>query len=468
VRIAVRPPNFLRRLGTDEYAPRPYTPADRRVVAATVERLTLAAEQHNVPGPLYAQGRTATAAGLLELNRSAGETFFRVPDEAVDDHAAAMAAFARPEPVIDVQTHYLAPHASMDAWKTSALHRMYSTLMPEWWTELDDIVAFTAADYIRNVFIECETAVAVLTSGPGLEPKDRALFNDEIFATKALVEEFAGPNRLLNHVVVHADVAEEMAAMEWWAKEFDPVGWKVYTPGRMTANGWVGGWMLDDEQYGFPFLQRARDLGVNLVCAHKGISAMVDNGSPRDIGPAARAFPDLNFVIYHSGYEFGPPFDDSPAEGPYTEASAHAGVNRLITTAADNGIGRGGNIYAELGTTWFSVLRRPREAAHLLGKLLTHFGPDNVIWGTDSIWYGSAQPLIDAFRCFQIPDDMCAEFGYEPLTDEVKAKILAGNAARLYDIDLDFAREISARDDTSWARRLVADQATARFPEVQP
>jgi predicted TIM-barrel fold metal-dependent hydrolase len=141
-------------------------------------------------------------------------------------------------------------------------------------------------------------------------------------------------------------------------------------------------------------------------------------------------------------------------------------VNRLITTAAENGIGRGGNIYAELGTTWFSLVRRPREAAHLLGKLIAHFGPDNVIWGTDSIWYGSAQPLIDAFRCFQIPDDMCAEFGYEPLTDEVKAKVLAGNAARLYGIDLGFATDVAARADTDWARELLAHEATARFPDL--
>ena len=26
----------------------------------------------------------------------------------------------------------------------------------------------------------------------------------------------------------------------------------------MTPDGWVGGWMLDDEQHGLPFLERAR------------------------------------------------------------------------------------------------------------------------------------------------------------------------------------------------------------------
>ncbi len=74
-------------------------------------------------------------------------------------------------------------------------------------------------------------------------------------------------------------------------------------------------------------------------------------------------------------------------------------------------------------------------------------GEDNVIWGTDSIWYGSAQPLIDALRAFQIPDDMCEEFGYAPLTQATKAKIFGENAARVYGIDLDRARAAQRSDD---------------------
>ena len=60
-------------------------------------------------------------------------------------------------------------------------------------------------------------------------------------------------------------------------------------------------------------------------------------------------------------------------------------------------------MYAELGSTWFLMLRRPVEAAHVLGKLLLAVGPDRIVWGTDSIWYGSPQPLIDAFRALRDP-----------------------------------------------------------------
>jgi predicted TIM-barrel fold metal-dependent hydrolase len=98
------------------------------------------------------------------------------------------------------------------------------------------------------------------------------------------------------------------------------------------------------------------------------------------------------------------------------------------------GIGPGGNVYAELGSTWFLMLRRPAEAAHVLGKLLVALGPDRILWGTDSIWYGSPQPLIDAFRAFEIPRSFQEQFGYPALTFETKEKILSHNARRVYSV----------------------------------
>jgi hypothetical protein len=118
------------------------------------------------------------------------------------------------------------------------------------------------------------------------------------------------------------------------------------------------------------------------------------------------------------------------------------------------GLGPGSNVYAELGTTWFMLLSRPHDAAHVLGKLLLHLGEDNVVWGTDSIWYGPTQPVLDAFRAFQIPDAMCEEFGYPKLTPELKRKILAGNAAPLYGVDLDELAVAAASDDLSWTGRV--------------
>ena len=122
-------------------------------------------------------------------------------------------------------------------------------------------------------------------------------------------------------------------------------------------------------------------------------------------------------------------------EGAYDAgrpAGEQRGVDRLLASLDSVGIGTNGNVYAELGSTWFNLTRSLDDAAHVLGKLLTHLGPERILWGTDSIWYGSPQGQIDAFRAFAISEEFQERFGYPALTDDAERLILGGNAARLY------------------------------------
>ena len=102
---------------------------------------------------------------------------------------------------------------------------------------------------------------------------------------------------MLNHCVVEPNRPGAIDAMDHAVDAHHPAGWKVYTMGSPAYGGAAAdaGWWLDDERTGIPFLEQARALGVKRVCAHKGMSALVDTGSPRDVGPAARAFPDIDF-----------------------------------------------------------------------------------------------------------------------------------------------------------------------------
>jgi hypothetical protein len=310
------------------------------------------------------------------------------------------------------------------------------------------------AEYLRCVVVEAETAVGVISCAAGKEQGEMFIRNDEMAGMRELFDRTAGTGRLLNHTVVNPRLGETERMAEW-AEAYGPVGWKVYTMGQMdeTYQHYLPGrgWRLDDDEYGMPFLERAREVGVKLICAHKGISGSDPSSSPDDVGPAAKANPDIDFVIYHSGYEMA---QDDKA---YTPETAHLGVNRLVKTVLDAELGHGSNVYAELGTTWFLLLSRPEDAAHVLGKLLLHLGEDNIVWGTDSIWYGPTQPVLDAFRAFQIPDSMCEEFGYPKLTPQTKRKILAGNAAPLYGVDLDALAVAAAGDDLSWTSRVAEE-----------
>ena len=95
------------------------------------------------------------------------------------------------------------------------------------------------------------------------------------------------------------------------------------------------------------------------------------------------------------------------------------------------------NVYMELGSTFGQlVTTNPTACAHVLGQILDAFGADHVLWGTDSIWYGTPQWQIDAFRRFQIPAELAERHGYPPLTPAVKAQIFGLNAARLFGVDV--------------------------------
>ena len=218
------------------------------------------------------------------------------------------------------------------------------------------------------------------------------------------------------------DVLEGMAAT---ADRFNLSVWKVYTH---TAGD---PWRLDDGDRDLPrvgevFLDGVRQTGVPVVAVHKGLGDHT-LASPVDVGPVAAANPDIAFWVYHSGYE------SDREEGPYQ--ARDSGTDRLITSVRDAGLGPGSNVYAELGSTWFNLMRSPDQAAHTLGKLLSRLGPHNVLWGTDSIWYGSPQQQIEAFRAFEISEQLQEEHGYPDLTAEVKAKVLGANAARVLDIE---------------------------------
>jgi len=64
----------------------------------------------------------------------------------------------------------------------------------------------------------------------------------------------------------------------------------------------------------------------------------------------------------------------------------------------------------------------------------------------DKIIYGSEAPLfhpqwaLRAFMDFQIPEDLCAGYGYPQLTDQAKRKILGENLLRLHGLDLAAAK----------------------------
>lgn len=442
-----------------EYVPPDPAPRHLRMAALALERAETIARRRRIDRRRFLLGAGGLAVTLGAINAVAcseeGQPGGRydVPTE-VDDEACA--PLSGNEFIFDIQTHHINPQG---AWReTNRGFEAFLVSIHPGCDETDKVECASRYRYTKDVFLDSDTTVAVLSDTPAPVDNTDPLTFEEMRRSREIIDMLSsgGASRLLLHSIVMPNVGrieEQLDLMQARAETMDVAAWKVYTPyGGTTGRGWF----LDDEQYGIPFIERALELGVKRICAHKGLPLFgfdESYASPRDVGVVAKAYPDMQFVVYHSGWD---PFTGR-AEGPYDPANADRGVNAFVKSLQDNGITPNTNVWAELGSTWRGVMSDPTQAAHVLGKLLTYVGEDRVCWGTDCIWTGSPQPQIVAFRTFQIDEALRDEFGYPELTSAIKAKVFGLNAARLYGIDAEAQRCAITGDAVERMRDMLRD-----------
>ena len=271
---------------------------------------------------------------------------------------------------------------------------------------------------------------------------------------------------------------------QWQIENMQPDSWKGYNvalaassaPGMLFTQ-----WRLDDEVIAYPhyaIIARNKDQlkkhpGFFNICIHKGLSPSPDSnpgtnstpyfGNPDDLVKVATDWPQFNWIMYHSC--FRPAFwdlqalidiENKPGTGAMqpttlvdsdgrafpnirwsTQFAQIAGGKYVAgaepTSTSPSSFKRLRNIYAELGTTMASmIVTFPTVWAHLIGQLLYYMGQNNIVFGSDSLWYGGPQWQIEAFWRSQIPDDIRQRWGYPQLTEGAKRQILGLNSAQLY------------------------------------
>ena len=444
-----------------EYEPVPLTAAARAARTAALASVGEAVRKLGIPRRRYLVSLLGAAATLSAFDRAFAATGtlggrYVLPPEARFELAAAQSKLAGDEFIFDVQLHHVDPKG---AWRkgpwASALRGMPKSSCGK----PDYVECLSSAELVKDVFLDSDTSMGVLSHVPG-GPDTNPLDFEAAGATRTAVNLLDGTERLLLHGRAMPTLPGEIDSMDAQIAKYPLVAFKTYTQFG-PANG-PAGFFLDDERYGMPFIERARKLKVRNICVHKGLPfgpRGYEFSSARDIGVVAKRYPEMNFLVYHSG------FDPRVTEGPYNP-QATVGVDALIASVEQNGMRK--NVYAELGSTWRFVMREPDQAAHLLGKLLKAFGDDNVLWGTDSLWYGSPQDQIQAFRAFEISREFQEKFGYPALTDERKRKILGLNAARVYGLKPAAMRAKLARDKVQKAKLEYQNHPNPSFLTYGP
>jgi hypothetical protein len=401
-----------------------------------------------------ASGSSSTSSTRASTSTAPAGTFEVPPPEEIE---ACEHALSGDELIIDVHSHHVVPDGP---WRGSSprIADMIRGLAPAA-CEGDEYECLDRVSYVHDMFVASDTTMAVLSDVPNSGDADAPL----PFGAKVDTKEFAAsltvngePRVLVQDVIApnFGQIEARLDLMDQTVATGDVVAFKVYTA---WGPGWRG-FSMEDPTIGLPVIERARDLGIKIICGHKGLPLLefdrAHNG-PEDLVACSKLFPDVDFVIYHSAYEV------QTAERAYDPARADVGVNSLIKALDDYDVPPGSNVWAELGTTWRETMSSPDEAAHVLGKLLTRVGEDRVLWGTDGIWYGSPQPQIMAFRAFQISEALQEQHGYPALTPELKAKVFGLNAARLFGIDPEGQRCGVDADALSAARQEVQGMAAA-------
>jgi predicted TIM-barrel fold metal-dependent hydrolase len=219
------------------------------------------------------------------------------------------------------------------------------------------------------------------------------------------------------------------------------------------------------DEPGIRFIEKARSLGIKNICIHKGLpfgKRSYEHSQCSDIGIVAKRYPDVNFLIYHSGFVTG------VTERAYDHGARRDGIDSLIRSLVDNEVKPGSNVYAELGSTWRFLMRDPEQAAHALGKLIRYCGEDNVLWGTDSIWYGSPQDQIQAFRTFQIAPGLREQHGYPEITPALRARIFGLNGAKVYNLSAAEVKQYTAHDAIARERIAYQERPDPHFRTYGP
>jgi predicted TIM-barrel fold metal-dependent hydrolase len=217
----------------------------------------------------------------------------------------------------------------------------------------------------------------------------------------------------------------ERQIVEWGARSM-----KFY---QVQGNGMH--WRADDPKLAYPLYEKCLELGVNSVQFHKGTPfgrQRVELLMPNDLQDAAAEYPEMTFINHHL------------AE-PY--------VAETLSISA-----RFPNVWVALSGFLGLYPFRPMETYHLLGKLLMYVGADRLMYGSEAFGFPRVQGSIDVLFDLEMSEELQNDYGYPPITDDVRRKIAGENIARLLGID------IEAKKRELYGDKKIVDQG---MPNLQ-
>jgi predicted TIM-barrel fold metal-dependent hydrolase len=467
-------------VSNEELIPRRQTEDQKKVEYLIGQMSEEKAKKLGIPRRRFMASTMGLATCFLASNKVHGNNF-DVDEEETMEPGAYESKWPKDEYfVIDVQSHFT-NNFKLPFRDDPFIKGMGFNLK-------SDTESYGFKNFVKEMFFDSDTSMIVISGVPGREDQKNSQgvplegkarnggilpswlmsqrakeINDLAGCVRALNQGNLAPNHYWDKVANAPDKAAVIEQMERELKIYGIKSWKWYChfdPGRSG-----GGFQLDDDNAAW-FYEESRKRGMKIFSVHKGYSyqsrTLGHLANPKDVEKAALNNPDLTFVIYHSALQHGPNEPDWKKNNNYDPVTGDfAWHNILMDIKRRNPQIK--NVYPEIGSFFGPlVIADPVLAMHGMGKNIKYYGVDHVIWGTDCLWWGSPQWVIDAFKRFQISDEMCEKFGYAKISKEDKAKIFGLNAAKIYGIDAKEKRKVLPKDTLERVKTVYLEQGPQR------
>lgn len=438
-------------VSSDEYMPPPQTAKQREFEARVKEYGAELAKKQGVSRRHFFQSAAGMAAAFVAMNDTYGPLYMVSKAEAATpDMANERAKALKNQFVMDMHTHFLrddTPIKTFVAQRATVGKLGWNISLNEKEQTIDDL---KFPNYFKEIFMDSDTKVACISGSYSVDPKFSFLTNDMKYAAREKINKESGTKRMFSHAIFTPGHPGWLDKVEEEQARLKPDSWKGYTIGDNT-NKHLSKWpfRLDDEKVMYPFYEKlvkwSKDNpSLKNVCVHKGLFPpeveksfphLLEYSDVRDVGKAAKDWPQLNFVIYHSGWRWTGPNAPKSAWDHFEKTGRIEWVTDLAEIPEKYGVK---NVYGDLGQLFaWTTTANPRLGAAVMGTLLKGLGTSNVVWGTDAVWTGAPQWQIEALRRLEIPEEMQRKYGYKPLgaaDGAVKNAIFGGNNARLYGV----------------------------------
>jgi predicted TIM-barrel fold metal-dependent hydrolase len=477
-----RTPIPTQNVSSDEFYPAPQNEMQRAVEARLLAKADELGPKRGLDRRRFFQTASGMAAAFVAMNEVYGGLFDAAPAEAATpERAQARADALKDQFIMDMHTHFL-----RDDTRLTGFVAMREAVGRSGWNKALADKPQTIGDlkfenYKKEMFLDSDTKIALISSAPSEIPQDWFLTNQQMADARARVNKEAGARRLFAHCIF-------TPGRPGWLDELDaglalkPESCKGYTVGDNTHKELSKyPWRMDDEKTTYKGYEKMLKAGIKNVCVHKGLFPpsterafpnLVGYADVSDVGKAAKDWPQLNFIIYHSAYRHVGG-DPAVALAEFEKTGRITWTSDLADIPGKYGVN---NVYGDLGQIFATTLvAQPRVCAALMGILLRGLGPERVTWGSDALWTGSPQWQIEGLRRLEIPEDMRKAHSFKPLgpaRGAVKTAIFGGNNARLYNIDQQkMAAEIAADNFTRHKRaydKAGPDPSNLRYGYINP